>query len=120
MTPGAILVDEYNAAHRVCPKCGSDHLAVTYIGYIPRRDAPGAPAYYESGHKDENSAKCQCGWHGITHDLKPTLQTLVERYLVAVDNLMGNIVLTTPQADTAFEVTQTIKHQIETALSRGK
>jgi hypothetical protein len=30
----------------------------------------------QSGFRDENSAKCQCGWRGIIHDLKKAQSVL--------------------------------------------
>ncbi len=70
-----ILKDVYDAAHRACPKCGSTGLAVTYIGYVATAEYIGGPSYYPAGHRDENEAKCTCGWKGICHDLKPAAET---------------------------------------------
>jgi len=45
----------YYDAHRRCPRCGSNQIERTTVGYI-------VPP-------DENRATCGCGWTGIVHDL---------------------------------------------------
>lgn len=53
--------DRYRELHRYCPRCGSDDLEQTMVGFIF--------ANLESA-QDTNRCTCQeCGWRGIVHDL---------------------------------------------------
>jgi len=47
--------EEYRKAHRFCPKCGCSRICTTLACFY--------------GDADENGARCNCGWHGIVHDL---------------------------------------------------
>jgi len=48
---------EYYAQHKACPKCGSLLHSSTYAGFVQPPDT--------------NKVRCECGWEGITDDLKP-------------------------------------------------
>ena len=57
--------DRYYGQHKCCPQCASPRHTSTYMGYIMVLGREGE-------YKDENHVKCSdCGWKGITHDLKP-------------------------------------------------
>lgn len=47
----------YEPLHKVCPRCGSNKIGQTTMGYLcpPNR----------------NKARCICGWFGIVDDMKP-------------------------------------------------
>ncbi len=49
---------QYQALHQCCPTCGSDSIWRTCLGMI-------LPS------EDTNTARCECGWIGIVHDLLP-------------------------------------------------
>jgi len=53
----------YYAIHFRCPKCGGINIESSTVGYIPLGG--------DFEFKDENWAKCDCGWRGIIHDLVP-------------------------------------------------
>lgn len=50
----------YYVEHSVCPSCGNDEIETTCIGFV----------YTGPAFRDENMATCQCGWHGVVHDLQ--------------------------------------------------
>lgn len=54
--------DIYSIQHDVCPKCGSQSIGTTLVGYImPQKLAD---------YKDMNDAWCEdCDWKGEYHDL---------------------------------------------------
>lgn len=58
----AFWLADYEREHSRCPQCGSGSIEATTAGYLP---LPGV-AYV-----DQNRARCDCGWQGIVHDLKP-------------------------------------------------
>lgn len=56
------FIRKYDNEHSHCPKCHSENLIMTMVGYIYDEDHP-------EKYKDENSARCgDCGWRGIVHD----------------------------------------------------
>lgn len=55
---------EYENQHQVCPDCGSKSIESTTIGYI-------VPNGDYTNHKDNNAARCGCGWKGVVHNLLP-------------------------------------------------
>jgi hypothetical protein len=55
------MSNQYYIDHAICPSCGNDEIETTCIGSI---------FYMQSGFRDENKAKCQCGWRGIVHELQ--------------------------------------------------
>lgn len=56
----------YYSKHKCCPTCGHDKTTQTYVGYFFTTIEK---------FKDENRAKCQCGWVGTVHDLTPRKPT---------------------------------------------
>lgn len=58
-----LFEQQYYRDHEVCPKCGSDWVVTTLVGYIPD------PAHLDR-FKDGNAAVCQgCHWEGTVHQL---------------------------------------------------
>src|SRR5438045_203607 len=51
---------EYDADHKVCPRCGGVPSFATYLDWVFR---PGKP------YRDRNHSECHCGWKGEVHDL---------------------------------------------------
>ena len=52
------LTEEYRKKHQFCPKCGCTSISQKLA------------AGFDD--KDENGARCRCGWTGIVHDLTAT------------------------------------------------
>ena len=53
---------QYYKNHKLCPRCGSQNYSTTFMDYIYTVNQP---------YVDKNRIKCNCGWQGITDDLKP-------------------------------------------------
>ncbi len=54
--------EAYYQAHVACPKCGYDRNAQTYVGHVFIAGKP---------FKDDNEARCRCGWRGTVDELEP-------------------------------------------------
>ena len=59
------FMKKYHREHSCCPKCGSNKMCTTLMGYPLHMD-------HKEDYKDLNAVECQnCDYHGIRHDLVP-------------------------------------------------
>jgi len=56
---------EYDADHKVCPRCGREPSFVSYVDWVFRPRQP---------YRDRNRSECKCGWKGEVHELMPPRQ----------------------------------------------
>jgi predicted nucleic-acid-binding Zn-ribbon protein len=59
------FMKKYNREHSCCPKCGSNKMITSLMGYVLNMN-------HKEDYKDLNAVECQnCGYRGACHDLVP-------------------------------------------------